>query len=57
MYTWIKAMSPRDLAKWLAYALFLLAPGSFVVLPLLALGRHLSARRARLATVTQQQVN
>ena len=32
--------SPRELTKWLAYALVLLAPGSFVLLPLLWLVRR-----------------
>ena len=39
MFTAYKAMPPRERARWLAYALALLAPGSFVVLPLLLLGR------------------
>jgi hypothetical protein len=33
-------MSPRELGKCFAYALILLAPGSFVVLPLLWLVRQ-----------------
>ena len=33
----------RDLVKWCACALALLMPGSFVVLPLFLLGRHLAS--------------
>ena len=32
-----------ETAKWCAYALVLLAPGSFVVVPLLLLGRRLAS--------------
>ena len=35
---------PRELAKWCAYALLLLAPGSFFVLPLLWLVRRMPLR-------------
>jgi hypothetical protein len=35
--------SPRELTKWCAYALVLLAPGSFVVLPVLWLVRRFQA--------------
>jgi hypothetical protein len=38
------APSPRELWKWCAYALILLAPGSFVVLPLLWLARQFGNR-------------
>ena len=33
--------------KWCAYALVLLAPGSFIVLPMLWLARTLAARSPR----------
>ena len=39
MFTAYKAMPRRARARWFAYALALLAPGSFVVLPLIFLGR------------------
>jgi hypothetical protein len=42
-----KASPPRELAKWCTYALLLLAPGSFVILPVLWLYRLLGAPRAR----------
>ena len=35
----LTASSPRELTKWCAYALLLLAPGSFLVLPVLWLVR------------------
>ena len=39
-----KTAQARGIAKWCACALILLAPGSFVVLPLLWLARHWAAR-------------
>jgi hypothetical protein len=36
--------SPHGIWKWLAYALVLLAPGSFIVLAVVSLIRHLRAR-------------
>jgi len=42
----IMAAPPRKLAKWCAYALVLLAPGSFVVLPVLCLVRLFGELRA-----------
>ena len=39
MFRPLIASTPRELAKWLTYALVLLAPGSFVVLPVLWLLR------------------
>ena len=41
--------SPQELKKWCAYALVLLAPGSFVILPVFWLVRFLGARAARQA--------
>lgn len=41
MYRFLVAPSPRELMKWCAYALVLLTPGSFVVLPVLWVIRHL----------------
>ena len=35
MFRRLIASSPRSLSKWCAYTLILLAPGSFVVLPVL----------------------
>lgn len=40
MRTTFRTIPPREAAKWCAYALVLLAPGSFVVLPLLWLSRQ-----------------
>jgi hypothetical protein len=39
MFPRLTASSPRELWKWCAYALILLAPGSFVVLAVLWLVR------------------
>jgi hypothetical protein len=41
--------SPRDFGKWCAYAVALLAPGSFVVLPAIWLYRLVAAQVARKA--------
>jgi len=38
---------PREMAKWYAYAIVLMAPGSFVVLPLVWLARHWASRNGR----------
>jgi hypothetical protein len=51
MFNATKAIPPREMAKWCAYTLVLLAPGSFVVLPLLWLGRRWVSRGSRLATL------
>jgi hypothetical protein len=40
MFRTVTAPSPRELTKWCVYALVLLAPGSFVVLPVLWLVRR-----------------
>lgn len=37
---------PREMTKWGAYVLLLLAPGSFVALPVLWLVRRYSASRS-----------
>ena len=39
MYNRLMAISPPELRKWCAYALILLVPGSFVVIPVLWLVR------------------
>jgi hypothetical protein len=44
MFRPLASQSPLELRKWCAYALLLLAPGSFVVLPALWLVRHLAFR-------------
>lgn len=41
------APTPREVTKWFAYALILVAPGSFVVLPVLWLARLLECIAAR----------
>src|SRR5262245_43891923 len=45
MFDLAKTAQARAIAKWCACALLLLAPGSFVVLPLLWVARQWSARR------------
>ncbi len=40
MFRPLIAPSPRELTKWCAYALVLLTPGSFVILPVLWLVRR-----------------
>ena len=40
MFRALTAATPRDFAKWGAYAVLLLAPGSFFVLPILWLVRQ-----------------
>jgi hypothetical protein len=40
MFRALTTATPRDVAKWGAYALLLLAPGSFIVLPVLWLVRY-----------------
>ena len=40
MFNAIMVRPPRDLVKWCVGGLLLLMPGSFVVLPLLWLGRY-----------------
>ena len=42
------AMQSREWAKWCVYALVLLTPGSFVIVPLYCLVRHGMQRAARL---------
>jgi hypothetical protein len=44
----LMAIPPREWAKWCAYALVLLTPGSFVIVPLFCLVRHGMVRVARL---------
>jgi len=43
MFRPLAVPTPRELTKWCAYALLLLAPGSFVVLPVLWLVRRRQA--------------
>jgi hypothetical protein len=52
-----KAVSPREMAKVCAYGLVLLLPGSFVVLPLLWLGRRWTSRGAPMTTQTYQDIH
>jgi uncharacterized membrane protein len=40
MFRPLPALTPTGLGKWCAYALVLLAPGSFIALPVLWLVRH-----------------
>lgn len=47
MFSNWKAILPRGLAKWLGYALVLLAPGSFIILPALWLARMIGDQAAR----------
>ena len=49
-----RTIPPREMAKWCTYGIVLLAPGSFVVLPLLWLARHWASRTARLTTLPHQ---
>jgi len=44
-------LSPQELKKWCAYALVLLVPGSFVILPVFWLVRLVGARTARQASI------
>ena len=48
MFNSLMAIPPREWAKWCAYALVLLTPGSFVIVPLYCLVRHGLLRTARL---------
>jgi len=41
MYRFMTPIAPRELTRWCGYALVLLTPGSFVVVPVLWLARHL----------------
>jgi hypothetical protein len=50
MFRQLLAFSPRDLGKCCAYALILLAPGSFVVLPVLWLVRLVGVLALRQGT-------
>ena len=43
MFRALASSSPLELRKWGAYALVLLVPGSFVVLPVFLLVRHLAS--------------
>jgi hypothetical protein len=47
MFNRLIASLPRDLGKWCGCALVLLAPGSFVILPLLWLIRQFGVHTAR----------
>jgi hypothetical protein len=40
----LMAMPPREIARWCGYAFLLLAPGSFVILPVLWLARHVALK-------------
>jgi|InoplaM3SPM_1038593.scaffolds.fasta_scaffold318539_1 hypothetical protein len=46
MFARIARALPRDYARWGAYALLLLAPGSFVTLPVAWLIRRYTATRS-----------
>ncbi len=48
MFQSLMATQPREWAKWCVYALVLLTPGSFVIVPLYCLVRHGMQRAARL---------
>jgi hypothetical protein len=52
MYNRLIAASPRELGKWCAYALIMLAPGSFVVLPVLWLVRLRTAAKSAAGVIT-----
>ena len=54
MFDLAKTAQARGIAKWCACALLLLAPGSFIVLPLLWVARQWSARRASLAPTPER---
>jgi hypothetical protein len=54
MFELAKTAQVRGVAKWCACALLLLAPGSFVVLPLLWLARHWTARGAAFANLAKR---
>lgn len=47
MFSALSATAPREWAKWCVCAVLLLAPGSFIVLPMLWIGRQLAARVLR----------
>ena len=47
MLSKLNSRRARRLARWCAYGLVLVAPGSFVVVPLWLLGRRLASRDAR----------
>ena len=44
MFRSLLPSSPRGLGAWLAYAVILVTPGSFILLPLLWLGRIMMKR-------------
>ena len=48
MFNSLMAIPPREWAKWCAYALVLLTPGSFVFVPLYCVVRQGMLRAARL---------
>jgi hypothetical protein len=50
MFRQLTAPSPREIGKYCAYALILLAPGSFVVLPVLWLVRQFFVPASRQGT-------
>ena len=55
MFTSAKAIPASELAKWCACAVVLLAPGSFVVLPLVWLSRRWLSR-ARLTALPHREI-
>ena len=55
----MKAFKARQVAKWCAYGLVLVAPGSLVVLPLWLLRRRWASRaalRARAASARESRI-
>ena len=47
MFRRLIASSPRSLSKWCAYTLILLAPGSFIVLPVMWLVKIVGLQASR----------
>lgn len=47
MFRRLIASSPRSLSKWCAYTLILLAPGSFIVLPVVWLVKIFGLQASR----------
>jgi hypothetical protein len=54
MFGAARTVEARGIAKWCACGLILLAPGSFIVLPLLWLARQWSARGAALDEMSER---